>query len=96
MILETFRERAIADRLAEQALADADRLIGATCNGGRVGYRGAARRSHEVRRRFRLAIWLHNSLRISDLLAQLIVEHVELVVSRIWLEFPGGALRTCE
>ncbi|SFG67510.1 sodium/proton antiporter, CPA1 family [Palleronia marisminoris] len=82
MILERFRERAISNRLAEQALANADRLIETTRTGGRIGYRSAARRSLEFGPRFRLAIWLHNRLRLSGLLAQLTADRFELLLGQ--------------
>ena len=81
-ILERFRERSISNRLAEQALANADRLIETTRTGGRVGYRSASRRSLEFGLRFRFAIWLHNRLRISGLLAQLTADRFELLLGQ--------------
>lgn len=82
MILERFRERSISSRLAEQALANADRLIETTRTGGRVGYRTAARRSLAFSPRFRLAISLHNRLRLSGLLAQLTADRFEILLAQ--------------
>lgn len=82
MILERFRERMISARLADTVLSDADRLLEAARGGGRTGYQRAARRSLALGRRFRLAVLLHNRLRLSWPLARLTADRFELLLSQ--------------
>jgi monovalent cation:H+ antiporter, CPA1 family len=80
MILERFRERTIPARLAEIALADADRLIEMTRVGGRTGYRRAARAGMGRGGLYRLAVRLHNLLGISVPLGRLTADRFELLL----------------
>ncbi len=82
MILAGFRDRSISSRLAEQALANADRLIETTRAGGRGGYRSAALRSLGFGPNFKLAVLLHNRLRLSGMLAQLTADRFEILLGQ--------------
>jgi CPA1 family monovalent cation:H+ antiporter len=81
MILESFREQLISARLAEQMLSDADRLIERTRAGGREEYRASGRLSLARGRGYRLAILLHNRLRLSGLLARLTADRFEILLN---------------
>lgn len=82
MILETFRERQISARLAEQMLSDADRLIERTRAGGRDEYRAAGRISLVRGRAYRIAIFLHNRLRLSGPLARMTADRFEILLNQ--------------
>jgi len=80
-ILEAFRDQLVSTRLAEQMLADADRLIERTRIGGRDEYRAAGRLSLAQGRDYRFASMLHNRLRISGLLARLTADRFEILLN---------------
>jgi monovalent cation:H+ antiporter, CPA1 family len=82
MVLEQSRERTFSTGLAEQLLADADRLIEATRTGGRTGYGRAARASVGYGRVFRAAVFLHGRLRISLPLARMTASRFELLLAQ--------------
>ena len=82
MVLEQSRERTVSTGLAEQLLADADRLIEATRTGGRTGYGRAARASVGYGRAFRLAVFLHGRLGISPPLARMTADRFELLLAQ--------------
>ena len=81
-IIEKVQERTVSARLAEQLLSDADRLIEATRNGGRNGYRRAANESVGYGRMFRIAARLHNRLGISRPLARMMADRFEILLSQ--------------
>ncbi|WOI58363.1 cation:proton antiporter [Palleronia sp. LCG004] len=82
MILQRFRERSISNRLAEQALANADRLIETTRTGGRSGYRQAARANLAFGTGFRFAVWLHHRAHFSGPLARLTADRFEVLLGQ--------------
>lgn len=82
MVLDQSRERTISTALAEQLLADADRLIEATRTGGRTGYGRAARASVSYGRIFRAAVFLHNRLGVSAPLARMTADRFELLLAQ--------------
>ncbi len=81
-VLELFRDRAISNRLAERALAEADRLIETTRTGGRFGYRQAARISLGQGGATKFAAALHNRLRISGPLARRTADRFEILLTQ--------------
>lgn len=81
-IIAKFRDRAISARVFERILVEADRLIEATRIEGRTGYQRAARRSLSYGRSERLALVLHNRLRVSTLLARLSADRFELLLAQ--------------
>lgn len=82
MILEAFREQQISARLAEAMLSDADRLIERTRAGGRDEYRSAGRLSLARGRWYRFAIFLHNRLGLSGLLARMTADRFEILLQQ--------------
>ncbi len=82
IVLERIRERTISARMAEQAIANADRLIEGARAGGRSGYRRAARRVVAYGPLFRIASRLHHRLGISALLARITADRFELLLSQ--------------
>ncbi|MBK0326718.1 cation:proton antiporter [Rhodobacteraceae bacterium F11138] len=80
--LERIRERTISARMAEQLVANADRLIEGARSGGRSGYRRAARRVLSYGAGFRMALLLHNRLRISAPLGRMTADRFELLLSQ--------------
>lgn len=82
MILDAFREQQISARLAEQMLSDASRLIERTRAGGRDEYRAAGRLSLAHGRWYRFAIFLHNRLRVSGLLARMTADRFEILLNQ--------------
>ena len=82
MVLDQSRERKISMALAEQLLADADRLIEATRTGGRTGYGRAARASVSYGRAFRAAVLLHSRLGISPPLAVMMANRFEILLAQ--------------
>jgi CPA1 family monovalent cation:H+ antiporter len=82
LILARFRERAISARLSDRILSDADRLIEAARSGGRTGYQRAARRSLGNGSGYRVALFLHNRLRISGLLGRRTADRFEVLLSQ--------------
>lgn len=81
-ILARVRERTISARMAEQILADADRLIEAARSGGRTGYQRFARRSVGYGRTLRTVVWLHNRLGLSGPLVRMTADRFELLLSQ--------------
>ncbi|HRK41772.1 MAG TPA: cation:proton antiporter [Gemmobacter sp.] len=81
-VLEAFHDQELAPDEAERLLAQTDRLMEATRTGGRAGYLRAARRSLRYARGERWAIRLHNSLRLSRPLAQLISSRFEMLLGQ--------------
>ncbi len=79
MVLEAFREAEIAPEAAERMLAHVDRLSEAIRAGGRAGYLRAARRG-QGGRRLRLALALHNRLRLSRPLAEMTASRFEILI----------------
>ena len=82
LILARIRDRSISSRLSELILSEADRLIEGTRIGGRTGYRRAARQSLGYGRDFRVAVFLHNRLRLSRPLAYLTADRFEFLLSQ--------------
>lgn len=83
LVLEAFRDGQLSSGRAELLLADVDRVIEATRSAGRLGYMRAARRSLGFQRRgYRLAVELHNRLRLSRFLAQLMADRFELLMAQ--------------
>ena len=82
MTLARVRERTLSTRMAEQLLAEAERLIEGARTGGRFGYQRAARRSVAYGRGFRAALTLHNRLRLSGPLARLTADRFEMLLSQ--------------
>ncbi|MFZ3582828.1 cation:proton antiporter [Loktanella sp. DJP18] len=81
-ILSRVRERTISARMADQILTDADRLIEGARAGGRNGYQRAARQSVAYKRTFRLAVSLHNRLRIPTPLGRMTADRFERLLSQ--------------
>lgn len=81
LILEQFRERILPARLANRMLVDADRLIEATRNGGRLAYLHAARARLRAARAQRLEEFLHNRLRLSAPLSNQTADRFERLVT---------------
>ena len=81
-ILKSMRERTISVRMSERILSDAGRLIEAARTGGRSGYRRVASRSIAYGWVFRIAVTLHNRLRISYPLARMTADRFELLLSQ--------------
>ncbi|MFN4098997.1 MAG: cation:proton antiporter, partial [Pararhodobacter sp.] len=81
LTLEAFRDGMLPARLANQMVADADRLIEATRTGGRLGYLGTARRGQRAGFRHRLAHFMHNRLRLSGPLARTTADRFEYLVA---------------
>ncbi|MBR2657252.1 MAG: cation:proton antiporter [Loktanella sp.] len=81
-ILDRVRERTISARMAEQVLTDSERLIESARTSGRSGYQRAAKRSVTYGRSFRLAVFLHNRLKISLPLARMTADRFEFLLSQ--------------
>lgn len=81
-ILERVRERTFPLRLAERAVADADRLLDGARTSGRTGYQRASRKSVGYRRDYRVALFLHNRFHWSAPLARITEERFEVLVSQ--------------
>ncbi|MCA8879607.1 MAG: cation:proton antiporter [Rhodobacteraceae bacterium] len=82
LIVDRLRERALSSRLADAMLTDADRLVEGARQGGRFGYQRAGRRSLRFGPQMRVAVFLHNRLRISGPLARLTAARFDLMLSR--------------
>lgn len=83
LVLEAFRDGQLSSGRAELLLADVDRVIEQTRSTGRVGYMRAARRTLGFQRRgYRLAVFLHNRLRLSRFLAQFMADRFELLMAQ--------------
>lgn len=82
LVLEAFREQQIASGRAEAMLTDVDRLFEATRLNGRIGYRRAAKRGMGFGRFHRVALLLHNRLRLSRPLARMIADRFEILLNQ--------------
>lgn len=80
MILEGFRSQLISTRLVERMLSDADRLIERTRAGGRAEYRATARAALGRDGWTRIALVLHNRLRLSGMLSRIISDRFEILL----------------
>jgi len=81
-ILDNFREQLITSRLVERMLSDVDYLAERTRQQGRDGYRAAARRSITAGPVARLAVVLHNRLRLSQPLANLVADRFDILLNQ--------------
>ena len=81
LVLEGFRDGLLPARLANLMIADADRLIEGTRNGGRLGYLTTARLSRRAKQWDRIATFLHNRLRQSGTLEHQTADRFEHLVS---------------
>ena len=81
LILSAFRDGMLPGRLAAQMVSDADRLIEATRSGGRLAYLNTARAGHRSSPRHRLAVFLHNRVRLSAPLARRTADRFEYLVA---------------
>ncbi|MFC3612801.1 cation:proton antiporter [Lutimaribacter marinistellae] len=81
-VLARVRERTVSARMSERLLSDADRLIEGARSGGRSGYQRAARGIVAYGRGFRLAVALHNRLRVSLPLARMTADRFEHLLSQ--------------
>ncbi|MGK0321071.1 MAG: CPA1 family monovalent cation:H+ antiporter [Granulosicoccus sp.] len=81
-ILDRIRERTFPQRLAERAIADADRLIDGARSSGRTGYDRAAKKSVSYRRHHYITLFAHNRLRWSAPLARSSQQRFEILVSQ--------------
>ncbi|UWQ85963.1 cation:proton antiporter [Leisingera caerulea] len=80
--LRQLRERLISARVTEQLITGADRLIEAVRTQGRSGYRRRARGMLAYGRGFRLALALHNRLRVPVLLGRLTADRFEYMLAQ--------------
>jgi CPA1 family monovalent cation:H+ antiporter len=81
-ILARLREQTISARMAEMALANADRLIEGARSQGRSGYQRVARRNLAYGPTFQIAGWLNSRLGISAPLARITADRFELLLSQ--------------
>lgn len=81
LIIERFREGDLSAPIAERMLSDADRLIEAARSGGRTGYLRAGRRAVRRGAGLRLAVWMHNRLRLSASLARRTADTFEALLT---------------
>ncbi|MBB5720401.1 CPA1 family monovalent cation:H+ antiporter [Loktanella ponticola] len=81
-VLVRMRERTISQRMAEQVLSDADRLIEGARSGGRNGYQRAARRSVSYGKGFQFGVSLQRRLRLSAPLARMTADRFEFLLSQ--------------
>ncbi len=98
LALSQMRERLVSIRVAERLIANADTLIEAVRARGRAGYRNAARKMLSYGLGFRMALALHNRLRVSRPLGRLTADRFEYMLSqRVILEdleaFVDGRIR---
>jgi len=93
-VLARMRERTMSSVLSEKILSDADRLIEGARTGGRIGYQRASSRSVVYGRSFRIAVFLHNRLRISFPLTRIATDRFErLLMQRLILRDLDGFVR---
>ncbi|WP_170350804.1 cation:proton antiporter [Ruegeria atlantica] len=93
-VLARMRERTMSSVLSEKILSDADRLIEGARTGGRLGYQRASNRSVVYGRSFRIAVFLHNRLRISFPLTRITTDRFErLLMQRLILRDLDGFVR---
>ncbi|WP_093923256.1 cation:proton antiporter [Sulfitobacter brevis] len=81
-VLIRMRENTISQRMAEQVLSDADRLIEGARSGGRNGYQRAARMSVSYGRGFKIGVALQRRLNLSAPLARMTADRFELLLSQ--------------
>lgn len=81
-VLVRMRERTISQRMADQVLSDADRLIEGARTGGRNGYQRAARQSVSYGRGFKIGVALQRRLHFSTPLALMTANRFELLLSQ--------------
>lgn len=81
-VLDRMRERTISQRMAEQVLSDADRLIEGARSGGRNGYQRAARQSVAYGQGFKIGVALQRRLHLSAPLARMTADRFELLLSQ--------------
>ncbi|WP_417693404.1 cation:proton antiporter [Roseibium sp.] len=87
LVLQHFREKTISSRGVSLHLAEASRISDLTRQEGRPGYNRAVRSPLKFGVRFRIAQFLHRTLRIQSMLAMLIADRFEyLIVSNIIAE----------
>ncbi|MEX0306003.1 MAG: cation:proton antiporter [Ruegeria sp.] len=93
-VLARMRERTMSSVLSEKILSDADRLIEGARTGGRIGYQRASNRSVVYGKSFRIAVFLHNRLRISFPLTRITTDRFErLLMQRLILRDLDGFVR---
>ncbi len=93
-VLARMRERTMSSVLSEKVLSDADRLIEGARTGGRIGYQRASNRSVVYGKSFRIAVFLHNRLRISFPLTRITTDRFErLLMQRLILRDLDGFVR---
>ncbi len=93
-VLARMRERTMSSVLSEKILSDADRLIEGARTGGRIGYQRASNRSVVYGKSFRIAVFLHNRLRISFPLTRITADRFErLLMQRLILRDLDGFVR---
>ena len=80
LVLERLSERGLSSRLKDRVVTDVDRLTEAARQGGRTGYRKAARQSVGLGGGFRLALWMYNRLRISGPFARQTADRFEILL----------------
>ncbi|WP_041951728.1 cation:proton antiporter [Ahrensia kielensis] len=81
-VLIRMRERTISQRMAEQVLSDADRLIEGARSGGRYGYQRAARKTVSYGLDFKIGVALQRRLHLSGPLARMTADRFELLLSQ--------------
>ena len=93
-VLARMRERTMSSVLSEKILSDADRLIESARTGGRIGYQRASNRSVVYGKSFRIAVFLHNRLRVSFPLTRITADRFErLLMQRLILRDLDGFVR---
>ncbi|MCU0907939.1 MAG: cation:proton antiporter [Rhodobacteraceae bacterium] len=80
--VERLRDRTISARISERLMSDADGLIEGTRADGRTGYQRAARRALGYGPGLKLAVWMHNRLRLPGLHARLTADRFELLLAQ--------------
>ncbi|WP_170763317.1 cation:proton antiporter [Ruegeria lacuscaerulensis] len=90
LALNQMRERLVSIRVAERLITNADSLIEAVRTKGRAGYRRSAGGMLAYGPGFRMALALHNRLRVSGPLSKLTADRFEFMLSqRVILEDLG-------
>ncbi len=80
--VERLRDRTISARISDRLMSDADALIEGTRAEGRLGYLRRARRALGYGPGLRLAVFLHNHLRLPGLHARLTADRFELLLAQ--------------
>ncbi|WP_299359371.1 cation:proton antiporter [uncultured Paracoccus sp.] len=81
-VIARLKDRTVSARMADQLVFNSDRIIEATRTGGRYGYQKAARRSVAYGWAFRLAVFLHNRLRLAKPLSRLTADRFEFLLAQ--------------